>query len=461
MPPEKTELVKYAVDQFNKLRNGSEASFPTEDELAQKFGYQHPQSVKRVLSEIGITKEEIKKQSVELSIRPSMDLSWMLGVLCGGGSSKNGRFFLQRSDNPELLAEFQAIGQRLFQKEPQVKQNEVRFFSKQIRTELGDLTHNVWTETIRLRHSWILTQETYAWKFIEGLFDAKGHLETGPGNNAFYFRTNNFKSAEFIKNLLISLGIQKSTIHPKEQPQDTDINILYTIGVFNIKDLKVIAANIYPKSPEKQTKLKAIDELPNPVTPIELYAEWVKEESPSSHRLAILHREGKTKFSRSVYERILGNGSFTVAKRVLRSGKIATDEELQQKIIEERRNRITSLANPTFEETQKLIDFINTRSKQLNKYGISEDEINKHLAQIEHARNELLSVGSDKKISTMIERLNLLISRVQRKISLMTPLSFGAIVGGSGEKIIFDARKRSPITPRVGYDYTNRGVIKS
>lgn len=225
MSPEKHDLTGNATAQFHKLEVGETTSFPTQDELA-----------------------------------------WMLGVICGNGfigREYDRRIFLTRPNEPELLKKFQDIGRGLFGKEPVMKPNRVSFFGRQVISELGDLRNNTWPETIKLKHGWILNDPKHIWKFIEGLFDAKGNIQTKPEeDNEIYFRTNSVLSADFIQNLLLSVGLKNPTVHSTQIKDQT----LYTIGLYNIADLKVIADSIHPKSPNKQKKLKAIREIPDPLT---------------------------------------------------------------------------------------------------------------------------------------------------------------------------------------------------
>ena len=180
-------------------------------------------------------------------LMPSPKLSWILGVLSGAGSVKpNHAISLESKRNPELLTEFSVVGQTLFGKQPHVAPNGIHFFSSRIAQELGDLRNEAWVETIQSRHKWILDNSDFIWKFIEGLFDTRAHLKTKPKykENTLRFRTNNFTNADFIKNRLLAVGIQKPTIFPDgEQPKETE----YTVSVYNIKDLKIIADHIHPK----------------------------------------------------------------------------------------------------------------------------------------------------------------------------------------------------------------------
>lgn len=348
---------------------------------------------------------------------PTQDeLAWFLGVICGNGfigKEYDRRFFLTRSDEPEVLEEFQAIGQKLFGKKPKLQSNRVSFFGKQVISELGDLRNNTWPETIKLKHGWILNDPKHAWKFIEGLFDAKGNIQTKPKDaNALYFRTNNLISAKFIENLLLNVGLKNPTVHSTQIKEQT----LYTVGIYNIADLKVIADNVCPKSPEKQDKLKALKETPPPVTRQQLLDEYMRLSKllghfASSFELNKLYEEGETPFSRSVYERELGQGSFTEAKKTMLS---------EYTIIT---SRIIELAGPSFEAAQRLTGYLTSKSTELAKHGIPEKDILRHNTQIEEACDKILLATSQEEINQAVERLNLLLSRIQRKISTMTPLS--------------------------------------
>jgi len=194
------------------------------------------------------------------------ELAWMLGVICGNGfigKEYDRRIFLTRSNEPELLEEFRIIGQRLFGKESKAMSNRVGFFGRQVISDLGDLRNDAWPDTIRSKHEWILNDPKHTWKFIEGLFDTKGNIQTKPkDDNAIYFRTNNRPSADFIKNLLLSVGLKNPTIHSGK----INKQIIYKVGVYNTADLKVIADSIRPKSTNKQKKLTAIKEIPDSLT---------------------------------------------------------------------------------------------------------------------------------------------------------------------------------------------------
>jgi len=292
--------------------------------------------------------ETFKEEDYKI-LRPSHELSWMLGLLSGAGYvAANGKIRLTSMRNPELLTEFRIVGQRLFGKEPQAGQpNVVCFFSKQIVQEIGDLRNDAWVETIQRRHRWVLDDKNLTWKFIEGIFDAKGHLRKNIAKNfVLFFMSTNFTNVDFIKKLLLSVGIRKPTTYPQEQPKESDIYTQYTISVYNIEDLKLIADNVHPKSPEKQKILKAIREKPDRPTDTGLYLEWKRLGKPSSYNIDKLKHEGETEFSREVYVRILGRGqisdrgSFTEAKKNLvkiDKGIESRDKRFQSEIGEDER----------------------------------------------------------------------------------------------------------------------------
>jgi len=264
MPPERDRLITHATELLRKVTSGELRSFPTESELAQQFGYQ-PSSVGKVLRSAGITKEAVSSEHRKAMLNPSLDLAWMLGVISGNafmGKGYETRIRLQRSNNPDLLREFQNVGKKLFGKDPKVTPTKVTFFDKSMISELGDLTNNSWPQTISEKHDWILKNSIYTWKFIEGLFDARGNLSIKPGGNALYFVFNNQSSSSFLGDLLLRIGVQHPTVSVQTIKQTT----LYKIGVYNISDLKLIAGNIHSKNPDNQNKLHAIRKLPEQST---------------------------------------------------------------------------------------------------------------------------------------------------------------------------------------------------
>lgn len=130
-----------------------------------------------------------------------------------------------------------------------------------------------------------------------------------------------------------------------------------------------------------------------------LFTEWLRlsqllRHSPSSTEITRLKKENKTRFSVTMYKKEFGEGSFMKAKKVLS--------------LEYAQNFIVSLAN---------------KSKQLSKYQIPEEDINRYSAQIKNACDKIFSSASSKEISQLIEQLNLFIRRISRKISAMTPLT--------------------------------------
>lgn len=123
--------------------------------------------------------------------------------------------------------------------------------------------------------------------------------------------------------------------------------------------------------------------------------------SPSYSEITELKRERKTRFSVTMYKQEFGGGSFTKAKEQL--------------------DRLTTLAGPSFEAAQRLTGYLTSKSKELAKYGITEEDIQKHNAQIKEACDKILSATSEQETNQGMERLDLLLSRIQRKISIMTP----------------------------------------
>lgn len=132
--------------------------------------------------------------------------------------------------------------------------------------------------------------------------------------------------------------------------------------------------------------------------------------SPTSPELYRLYKEGETLFSRTVYENEFSQkGHYREAWKKIES-------ELLNPII-------TALAGPSFEAAQRLTGYLTSKSTELAKHGISEKDISKHTVQIEQACGKILSATSEQEVNQAVERLNLLLSRIKRKIEVMIPLS--------------------------------------
>lgn len=138
---------------------------------------------------------------------------------------------------------------------------------------------------------------------------------------------------------------------------------------------------------------------------VALFGAWLEMtqllgRSPYSKEIEKLRKENKTPFSITMYKQEFGKGSFARAKKEL--------------------DRLTTLAGLSFEAAQKLTDYLTSKSKELAEYGISEEDIQKHIDQIKEVCRKILSATSEEEQAA--EHLDLLLSRIWRKISTMTPL---------------------------------------
>jgi len=299
-PERKDQLQEFALGELGKIKAGETSSFPSFKSLADQFGYA-PRYVKVVLRDIGITNGVVEAEKAEVIFRPSLELAWILGLLSGAGSvggadldpQFRGRISLKRPDDPTLLKEFQRIGENLFRKKSLVEKNgAIVFFSTKIAQKMDKLRGDAWAETISQKHGWILDGSRYAWKFIEGLFDAKGTFQTKSKDNAvkhkaLYVTTNNFTSANFIKDLLLSVGLRNpyifSTIYPDEE-------VIYRVNVGNIADLKIIAENIRLKNQDQQNKLEFIKNQIQKVLPTKKELIYARSPLPPEARSSAIKR---------------------------------------------------------------------------------------------------------------------------------------------------------------------------
>lgn len=174
-------------------------------------------------------------------------------------------------------------------------------------------------ETIRSRYPWILDDPEFGWKFIEGLFEAKGSV----GGNTVLFTGDNQIYAAFTIELLKSLGIEDAHI----QFTDRQKQKMNGVAVRSAPSLQKIASKItsvHPKSQEKfdVIKLREYRQWPQP-TVVEILSLWKKAYAsvggaPSMNQLRhFLKEDDSTNISHSTVIRILGDGDHAKAREFL------------------------------------------------------------------------------------------------------------------------------------------------
>ena len=108
--------------------------------------------------------------SKELEPQPNPERSaWILGVLCGGGSIKDGNITLTSSDqkfidhfHAHFSSHYDTLPKpiQIIHRENRNNQYQFNAYNKNITDKLGDLRKNEWFNTIVKNHLWVLQDQT-------------------------------------------------------------------------------------------------------------------------------------------------------------------------------------------------------------------------------------------------------------------------------------------------------------
>ncbi|OGM33468.1 hypothetical protein A2803_04710 [Candidatus Woesebacteria bacterium RIFCSPHIGHO2_01_FULL_44_21] len=174
---------------------------------------------------------EPDSEKKEYTIEPSYDAAWFLGVLSTAGYTRiQGKRYAVRlqTQDSELIEKFSALGEQILETKPILYTNEysdpnrkmsqtVQFSGKKAVTQTGDMRKSIWPATIARNHSWIMEDDIYLWKFIEGMFDASGHIGIAESSKGVrgYLRINcpTQEGLVFINSLLQRLEFRNSQVY--------------------------------------------------------------------------------------------------------------------------------------------------------------------------------------------------------------------------------------------------------
>lgn len=339
-------LVSFVQQEMEQYKEGAIQNVSSPRELVARFGYAFSASVNKALKKAGILEEyrDVLEQSKKREIAMSYESAWVMGVLAGEGWIENDSSYclrMMQGDNNEkkkFIEKFIPKGETFFQTKARLSSPEqlktsdtqlVRFYNSKIIALLGDFTAGMWSETIKVKHSWILSDPQYSWALLEGLFEARGTVKSS-GNasrKVIGFFTTNSNAAFFIKELLNQLGIERSYISYKNKSHQVPTGVFIT----NTIDIYKFASHIHSLILEKEKILEIyrnsdISAARSPLnfgTDEDLLAEYEKlihipDSKLTLHDINHLRKVGKTKYSANVYGRRFGSGSFSAARENMR-----------------------------------------------------------------------------------------------------------------------------------------------
>lgn len=336
------ELLSFAKEEVRLFDTGEIDRISDNEELSNRFGYQKGASFYYLLKRGGLLAERRRIKQVggslkqgQLTLAPSYETAWMIGVLSGGGNVNhiNGAISVTESDR-NFLDVIKSRGERLFgvesyedtlrkTRDGQLYQH-VHFYSRGITRQLGDLRRDTWPQSIQEKHPWITKDPRYITGLLEGVFDVRGLVHP---YDAIIFLTSYPNVANFLAELLIRIGVDNPIIRYKEKERENVMGV----GIYNLKDMKQLAQNIHSNIPRKEGMLEVIREKEprkrgfkaKKFSDEEVVLDYFRARqalghAPSSSEIIQLKRDGIIRCSNTVFIQRFGNGeSFVIARTTL------------------------------------------------------------------------------------------------------------------------------------------------
>lgn len=193
----------------------------------------------------------------ESLITPSREWAWFMGILAGGGHINNQDSVIRfRASDENLRSAIKLRGERLLNIHPTefTEGNFIRFGESRQGSDLGDFRRDQFGSTIRERHGWLLKDPQYMWSFLEGYFDANSRIKKG---SHIILSTSKTASANFVTELLVTVGIQQPSLNPDRNAKD-GIN---GIKISTPHDMHIFASHVHSVIQIKEQILQYYREL--------------------------------------------------------------------------------------------------------------------------------------------------------------------------------------------------------
>lgn len=338
-PPKRSQaLVAFVRGEIEQYRSGQIQTLTSRSDLAEKFGYRSPNSFNQLLmkDEFAVEGSDLEKKYLP---EPSQELAWVLGVLSGGGhvGLKGGDKSLVSvvSSEPDFLQAYKSTAENLFRTNISfrtLKQKKdgktpvfAGFFNADIAQYVGDLSTGHWAHTVVEKHKWLIDNDKYLWKFLEGLYERTGIVHQIRG---IIYHSAHIDTANFLSESLVRVGIKNPVVLQKRDSREG----IKGVGLFDRDDQIHLASNIHPKTGTKARDLAEVRTSLMRADSFRVYnkcedeasavAEWLKitdqlGRSPHAHEIADMKRKGQTRFSVTVYSKRFGEGNFTAARAAL------------------------------------------------------------------------------------------------------------------------------------------------
>ncbi|MBI2442860.1 MAG: hypothetical protein HYV40_03045 [Candidatus Levybacteria bacterium] len=343
------DLVDAAREELLDFQTGRTSQLSSYVDLSERFGYKYKTGARVLLQRSGLAeKRKSAEREIKQDLTPSEELAWMLGILSAGGVvAKTGEISLS-CEHEGPLSQFRLYGEGLFQinaatrmtyKKARGKILErptVSFYDLERARSLGDLRRSQWPETLVSQHKWLLDQQKYLWKFVEGFFEEKGSVTVRRENTIgeIILSTSSIEAAFFLTDLLVSLGLNRPTVGRAKQG-----TIITGVRLQNLEDIRAFSNNVHSTIQKKED---ALDYYRNRESrrgktvkykTDDVIAEWKRitqlvGHSPTITEINKLRRQGDTSYSTNMYAKRFGEKSFVKARENLE--RIIAEQEQSQ-----------------------------------------------------------------------------------------------------------------------------------
>lgn len=196
----------------------------------------------------------------EVIFAPSRNLSWIIGILAGGGYvSSSGMVYVNSSDKElheyfslncetifhlNVATHFQATGK------DGRRYDRSYFHNHHVADLLGDLRRTKWPETLQKKHSWILNNKDYVWGFIGGFFEVRGWVD--PKLEAGIKLSTSYPTVGyFLADLLTRVGIKKPGINYLKSKTE-----IRGVWIDKNDDIELFTDNVHSKIPRIEDLLR-------------------------------------------------------------------------------------------------------------------------------------------------------------------------------------------------------------
>lgn len=323
--------------EIDDFQSGAIDRFSSYTELATRFSYRNPDSLRTILPP-ELLQEKLKAEASRYTLSPSSELAWMVGVLAGSGNiARNGSIVFINADQ-QARAAFKSRGERLFgisaSEQPTYTGKNpinprVTFHSAGYARELGDFSGDTWANTLLQKHDWILRNQAYIWSLLTGFFDKHGHLYINSAKryDNVELRTGYRTTGNLLAELMVRVGIEDPKINLDRHRLDQVKGVVIT----SLKDIRHFSENVHSIKPAVEDRLTFyrtldIEIAQRTITDEAAIREWgritaILGHSPSQSEVEKLRKFKLTEFGRDVYVTRFGktNGgrSFVVARKYL------------------------------------------------------------------------------------------------------------------------------------------------